>query len=198
MLLLPVLDPLGSAALLYSVLIALFDVSYTAFLVPLGIGFESSWTGTGFLTVANWVGSECTLPRFNGIVLAFTWHSACLGWGSSLTAHTGPGHHRPARLLLAGAAAWPHDQPPGHRPIPPPPAGAIYLFDLLMGFQIGLLVVWDARWLKITDGRVVAWYYVREGVFAVNLVACVPMFAQVRSSGPGLQHAPGRVVLGLP
>jgi hypothetical protein len=52
------------------------------------------------------------------------------------------------------------------------------VLDLLWGFHVGFLVLWDSRWVPITDGRLVAWYYVRQGFFSVKFIACIPLILQ--------------------
>ncbi len=56
-----------------------------------------------------------------------------------------------------------------------------------MGFHIGFVVLWDARWVTITDGRLVARYYVRTATFFINLVAMLPAFLQA-SRGRRANH----------
>ncbi|GAB4819385.1 hypothetical protein N2152v2_006431 [Parachlorella kessleri] len=55
----------------------------------------------------------------------------------------------------------------------------VYLADLLMGFLLGFVVLWDARWVPITDGRLVAWFYLQHGMLIINAVAVLPLFVQI-------------------
>jgi hypothetical protein len=94
-------------------------------------------------------------------------------------------HHRTSTTIVV---------PARHAPIHPqalladgchgmPATDIFYLLDLLMGFQLGFIAVWDARWVSITDGRLVAWFYFRHGMLIINAVAVAPLILQA-SAGP--------------
>ncbi|GAB4818637.1 hypothetical protein N2152v2_005683 [Parachlorella kessleri] len=64
-------------------------------------------------------------------------------------------------------------------------ADLVYLLDLLMGFHTGFVCLWDARWVAITDGRLVARYYARTSAFYINVIAFLPLVIQVIISAIG-------------
>lgn len=66
-------------------------------------------------------------------------------------------------------------------------ADIVYVIDWFMGFHIGFVASWDARWVPVTDGRLVAKYYALHGQLIINTVAMLPIIVQVSA-------APGRVM----
>ncbi len=58
-------------------------------------------------------------------------------------------------------------------------AGVVYWLDILMGFSTGFVVIHNLRRKVIRDPRLIAEYYVRYSTFFVDLLAALPLIAEV-------------------
>lgn len=52
------------------------------------------------------------------------------------------------------------------------------MLNLLFGFQFGLILTHDYKKLEVTNGWLIAKYYIRNGRFMMDLLASVPFFYQ--------------------
>jgi hypothetical protein len=55
--------------------------------------------------------------------------------------------------------------------------------DILMGFSTGFVVIYNLRRKVIRDPRLIAEYYTRYSTFVVDLLAALPIIAEVGPSG---------------
>ena len=54
--------------------------------------------------------------------------------------------------------------------------------DILMGFSTGFVVIYNLRRKVIRDPRLIAEYYTRYSTFVVDLLAALPIIAEVGPS----------------
>ena len=59
-------------------------------------------------------------------------------------------------------------------------AGVVYWLDIVMGFSTGFVVIYNLRRKVIRDPRMIAEYYMRYSTFVVDLLAALPVIAEVR------------------
>ncbi|PRW57808.1 cyclic nucleotide-binding [Chlorella sorokiniana] len=61
----------------------------------------------------------------------------------------------------------------------------IYLIDLWMGFQLGIIARWEGRAVVVQNWAASARFYTRCGTFWTDMLACLPIFAQVAVATTG-------------
>ncbi|KAI7838740.1 hypothetical protein COHA_007536 [Chlorella ohadii] len=62
---------------------------------------------------------------------------------------------------------------------------AIYFLDLWMGFQLGIIARWEGRVVIVQNWASSARFYMRRGTFWTDMLACLPIFAQIAVSATG-------------
>lgn len=162
---LPVLSPNATLIQAWDIVLTFVDLSYTAFIVAISLAFDNIAGGQfTWMTIADLMGSECRAAALAAAALQ-------LGWGQ-VAAIVG------ARLLRRAPNAWccPCTRlmvcPPPPAALAAPSVAGFYVVDILVGFHVGFVVRHDVRRLLVTDGRLVARYYVQHGQFLVNFIAC--------------------------
>lgn len=60
-------------------------------------------------------------------------------------------------------------------------AGVCYWWDIFMGFSTGFVVIYNLRRKVIRDPALIAEYYMRYSTFILDLLAALPVIAEVRS-----------------
>ncbi|BDA43675.1 probable potassium voltage-gated channel subfamily H member 7 [Coccomyxa sp. Obi] len=58
-------------------------------------------------------------------------------------------------------------------------AGVCYWFDIFMGFSTGFVVIYNLRRKVIRDRALIAEYYIRYSTFIVDLLAALPVIAEI-------------------
>lgn len=58
-------------------------------------------------------------------------------------------------------------------------AGMVYVADVLMNFQIGMVLTKSMHARLVMEGRLVAWYYIRRGTFVLDVLASLPVWPEV-------------------
>lgn len=128
----PVASPLSLGVACWSIFSNLVDMTYTAFIVALSVGFNHS------------AGEQ------------HSWLSGCDWFGS-----------------------------------------AVYILDIVVNFNTGIVVTWGSRAVVVRDARTCAWYYIRHGTFVVDFVATIPFVVQVAVACTGYSGHLLRIVYTL-
>jgi len=59
-------------------------------------------------------------------------------------------------------------------------SGVVYWMDIWMGFSTGFVVIYNLRRKVIRDPALIAEYYIRYSTFFADLIAALPIIAEVR------------------
>jgi len=186
---LPVFSCRSQQYALWVLLVLVLDLTYSAFLLPLSIGFEvRCW-------VQGRVGRPCQGCTRAAFVLALPAHTpmdqdACppLFMALQLQSRAEPS---PA-LLNPIAPADPTLQCPQVSDLRVTSwacwvdlaAGLVFATELFLGFHISYLASHNGHQREIKGGRAVAWYYVRHGSFWQDALSTSIWITQVGGCGP--------------
>lgn len=72
--------------------------------------------------------------------------------------------------------------------VQPAAAGTVYWLDIVMGFSTGFVVIYNLRRKVVTEPRLVAEYYMWHSTFFADLLAALPLIAEVGGQHRHLSH----------